>query len=197
MPVDKKYANDVAITDEYEALSILQKQWGDRTVRRLLARRNDEPHIEVAFYGSGYTREEYSSSEYYRVAPELVERLRRSAFVAGTPHWGYTDERDLRITESGSREYWRRRRQLEAEAARRILDLIAAWNGAADDFRRILTCALGAAGGGSDLRHRLLRDGDLTSPAIDSWVAGTGDPSREGQTKVLELLRDHFTALLP
>ena len=118
MSSDRKFENDAPVDDELTALDLLEKRWSDRTVRRLQARRNEEPFIEVAVYNSGYGSEEYTSSEYYRVTAELVAKLRQAGLVKGTPHWGYTDEREMSISDQGSRRYWELRRQKEADGAR-------------------------------------------------------------------------------
>jgi len=193
MPVGRKYENDAPMTDEYEALKLLKKEWGDRTVRRLLTRRNDEPHIEVAVYNSGYGSEEYTSSEYYRVAPELVAKLRQDGYVQGTPHWGYTDDRELQISDLGVAEWWRQRKSRQAAAAAEIRGLIASWDDTGNGFILILKRALDAdPNRRSDLLWHLAEGCASTPSVVERWLKDGAIPPAPEQAKILGLLRQYF-----
>ena len=113
-----KFENDVPISDVLEALGKLVEQYyggNFRARRRLITRRNDRdaPYIKVC-----YSRDfSYDTFEYYKVTPELVDELRAGGYVEGTPHWGYTDDDELAVTEHGIKvflEDWRRQKAAES-----------------------------------------------------------------------------------
>jgi hypothetical protein len=86
-------------------LDLLYREWGERRLdRRLLTPRRYQkrgPYVELAVYASGYTGEEWTSSDEIEVTEGVVERLRAQHYVQGTPEWGYTNNHELRITDAG------------------------------------------------------------------------------------------------
>lgn len=98
---DLKYQNESPITDLGEALILLLPE--RQSLKRLHSAQGQTPYIESALHNSGYTGELYTSSEYWLVATELVHELLRMGFVAGTPHFGYTDQSELRLTGYGDK----------------------------------------------------------------------------------------------
>ena len=114
---ERIYENEVPIDGEMEVLRLLVRGWNDRTVRRLHVG-GREPYLEVAVYSSGYTREEYTSSRYYKVTPAVVALLKSGGYVKGTPHWGYTDDNVLKVSRHGEEAFYAFRREQEAEEER-------------------------------------------------------------------------------
>lgn len=95
-------------TDIKAALRLLYPPWGSRTERTLHLRDLGEmkaPLIEVALYTSGYTGDCYTESTYHPVTPEIARTLVDNGWVRGTPHWGYTDDKELHITDAGERQH--------------------------------------------------------------------------------------------
>ncbi len=193
MPSDRKFKNDAPIGDALTALNLLEKRWGDRTVRRLHARRGEAPYVEVAFYSSGYGGDEYTSSDYYRVAADLVASLRQDHLVQGTPHWGYTDEREMSISDHGSRRYWELRREKEAAAARAVVDLIAVWNGSPADFCLMIERARDLDPERKwDLFRCLAAACDTAADTARSWAEGSSLPGPADREKAVGALKEYL-----
>lgn len=102
------YENDVPIADVMTALDLLKRGWNDGTTRELHLWPHAPPHIQIGHH------HDFSDSTYYRfiVAPELSEQLLSMGVVAGKPQWGYTEMRELRITERGEAYVWDERTRL-------------------------------------------------------------------------------------
>lgn len=97
----RKYENGEAVDKVEQVLELLSPGWNDRTVRTLWNRDPKEPYVEVALYNSGYTREEYSSSDYYLLTPRVVVILLELGCLDPTPYWGYSDPAELKINDRG------------------------------------------------------------------------------------------------
>lgn len=80
-------------------LALLLLEHGDRVESRLMTQVLSAPYIEVRIFTSGYTRDCYTSSEYYPVTAELAKTLER--YTRGRAHWGYTDEHERLISDHG------------------------------------------------------------------------------------------------
>jgi len=57
------------------------------------------PYIEELIYNGGYTGDEYSRSNYYRLNDEVTSALVTWGVVEGIPQWGYTETRVLRFAD--------------------------------------------------------------------------------------------------
>ena len=86
-----------AIDDLLLAFLLLQRGWNDGTQRKLMTPLERAPYIEKKIYGSGYTGDEYSGSEYYLVTDRLVTLLKQGHYLEGQKHHGYTDEQELSL----------------------------------------------------------------------------------------------------
>ena len=95
----RKYKNSEPVSDMVKVLLLLAGNFGDKTQRKLEVRTSEPPFVRVEHYGGHY--DEIFDTDYYSVTAEVVQELRRQGFVAGTPHWGYTDENEMKITERG------------------------------------------------------------------------------------------------
>jgi hypothetical protein len=95
---DREYVNDEPITDPLIVLDLLYTdRWEYKIDRRLFLpsayRRLDRPYINVDF--SDYR------STYFQVAEGVGEYLLRGYFIEGKKHWGFTDDTELTISDSG------------------------------------------------------------------------------------------------
>ena len=88
-----------AIDDPLLAFLLLQRGLSDRTWRRLMTPLGEPPYIEKQVFSSGYTREEYSGSEYYPISERVVAELVSGHYLEGRKYHGYTDERELSLRE--------------------------------------------------------------------------------------------------
>ena len=86
-----------AIDDLLLAFLLLRHGSNDGTRRRLMTPLGALPYIEMQIFGSGYTGEEYSGSEYYLVTDRVVTLLKQGSYLEGQKHYGYTDERELSL----------------------------------------------------------------------------------------------------
>lgn len=103
-----KYENENPIDDEFEALELLRQKSGKGSKIQIAFNAKEESFLEVGIYSSGYTGDELTRRYYYRITKELINRLKNAGYVKGTPHWGYTDERELRVTEFGENFFYRK-----------------------------------------------------------------------------------------
>jgi hypothetical protein len=93
------YENALPIADDLVVLDLLyDDRWEWKIERRLHIphpnlQRSEEPYVRVA-------RSEHSVLDFL-VAPGVGERLLGKYLVEGKKHWGYTDDRDLSITDAG------------------------------------------------------------------------------------------------
>jgi len=91
-----EYENDVPIGDDLVVLDLLYSdRWEWKIDRRLHLpfRGHGEPYVRVF-------RSEYTIWD-FRVAVGVGERLLARYLVEGKKHWGYTDDRDLSISDHG------------------------------------------------------------------------------------------------
>ncbi len=112
------FENDTPISDVLEALDKLVGQSRSKAERRLVTYRRDPdaPYVKVTFFGGDFS--DFARSKYYKVTPELVAELRAGRYVRGTPHWGYTDDNELQVSEHAESVIWEnRKRKWEAEEA--------------------------------------------------------------------------------
>jgi len=94
----REYENDAPINDDLVVLDLLyDDRWEWKIERRLylpLSQRHDEgPYVRVA-------RSEYSIWD-FRVTQEVSKRLLVRGLISGKKHWGFTDDRDLGISDQG------------------------------------------------------------------------------------------------
>lgn len=94
------FENDVPIDEPLIVLDLLYREWGTPTDRVLWNWDDEPPHVELGWYCGGYTKDLHSKSYYFLVDPWIVGFLRKG-YVKGTPKWGYTDQKELRITDAG------------------------------------------------------------------------------------------------
>lgn len=104
-----EFINATPIEDVWTVLDLLTKSWGDGTVRRLhVAHPRDRvrrpTHIEIM--RSSGSRDEYDSSDFYRVADNVVDALRAKGWVSGQKHWGYTDDKELHANDGGKTAFF-------------------------------------------------------------------------------------------
>ncbi len=96
-----KFENEEPIADPLEAFKLLRRGWGDRTERTLHLRWHDRsvhvPFIQVAVFSSGYTKEEFTSAEFFKVTREVAEVIQRHRLLEGEKHWGWTDSTKLTL----------------------------------------------------------------------------------------------------
>lgn len=98
-----KFENETPIENPMGALLLLVRPWQENSERILRRRKAFPLHVEVAWYGGGYTKEEFSGAKNYLVADEVASTLLGLGYVRGTPEMGYTDMTALVITESGKK----------------------------------------------------------------------------------------------
>ena len=111
-----------AIDDLLLAFLLLQCDWNDGTRRRLMTPLGAMPYIEKQIFGSGYTGDEYSGSDYYLVTDRVIALLLQGRYLEGQKHLGYTDERELALrADEFVYNTARALRQEFAEEARRFL----------------------------------------------------------------------------
>jgi len=94
-----EHENDVPIDDDIVVLDLLYSdRWEWKIDRRLHLpypnwRHKSEPYVRVM-------RSEFTVWDFL-VAPDVGERLLARWLVEGKKHWGYTDDRDLSISDHG------------------------------------------------------------------------------------------------
>lgn len=123
MPIRKLNAdgiavlNDVPIDDEWTVLDLLYRRWGDRTTRKI-SRWFEWPYLEIGHH------HDFSDSSYqrFRVTDRVVDALLDIGHLQGTPEWGYTNMRELTISDGGGHVLWERRKEMEIAT-----DLRADW----------------------------------------------------------------------
>lgn len=82
-----------------EALARMHVNWGDYRTEAVLFRNRFDgpPYIDRQHFCGAY--DSYSGAHRYFVTKEVSEQLFTEGLVVGTPHWGYTDDRECRLTE--------------------------------------------------------------------------------------------------
>ena len=99
-----KFENETPITEMHEALRLLVRPWGESSWRELLLYEKP-PYIKVTWVRDDHGHD-WNLSEYFLVTLEIVAELHEKLFVEGTPHMGYTDEKELRITQRGTEAFF-------------------------------------------------------------------------------------------
>lgn len=104
----REYENDEPIDDPLVVLDLLERGWNDSTIRTIERWPHSPVHVEIVHC------RDFSDSVYerYLVTERVVNSLKVGRDVAGTPKWGYTEDRSLRITEVGSARLWAAREAL-------------------------------------------------------------------------------------
>ncbi len=92
------------VTDLQEALVLLYEGMNDGTRRfiatdAILPDQTRGPMIRIEIYGSGYTRDQFSKSYDFPIAPATLDELQRAGVLSGTKQWGYTDNKRLSLNE--------------------------------------------------------------------------------------------------
>lgn len=91
-------------------LDLLCDSWNDRTDRTIERWPHAPPHVQVDSFCGEYDR--HSGTTRYLVAPEVADRMVGMRWVEGTKKWGYTEGRELRVTERGREHLWEERSRL-------------------------------------------------------------------------------------
>lgn len=103
----RTYENETPIREPMEVLWLMVPPWQEKSERILLVGNalygDEQPHVRVAWYCGGYTKEEFSGSDLWSVAHDVASQLLSLGYVRGTPQMGYTDNNRLIITEEGKR----------------------------------------------------------------------------------------------
>ena len=85
------------VSDKWDTLGLLIEQHNDGTRRKILrAEHFDYVRVE-SFYNSGNWAQDYD----FLVAPGVVDGLLAEHCIEGTPHMGYTDDKELHLTQRG------------------------------------------------------------------------------------------------
>ncbi len=88
------YINSIPINCKHMVLDLLyDDRWEYRIERRLYLSRSRPPYVRV------YWSENRCWD--FLVAAGLGERMLEEYLLQGTPHWGYTDNKDLTISDHG------------------------------------------------------------------------------------------------
>ena len=97
------FKNNVPIDEELAILDLLCPRWGDCTTREL----NDH-HVQHGPYVEIYHCHDHSDPEVvrFRIAKGAPAVLLRRGYVRGTVHWGWVDDKLLRITDKGRNYFW-------------------------------------------------------------------------------------------
>ncbi len=93
----RTYVNKVPIDDDLTVLDLL---YGSRGFKdNALIHTKKETYVVL---------DENDRATYFLVAPDTADYLKAHMLVVGTPHWGYTDEKHLRISPSGEARLYKR-----------------------------------------------------------------------------------------
>ncbi|MES2668653.1 MAG: hypothetical protein V4644_03120 [Patescibacteria group bacterium] len=96
------------ITELREALVLLYEHGSsERRIHLDLNRSRADgtigPVLRISVFGGGYLRDELTAEYDLIIAGHLVTELKQSGLLSGTPHMGYTDETELRLSEQAPR----------------------------------------------------------------------------------------------
>lgn len=101
-----EYENEEPVDDPMVVLDLVCRGWQDGTERCISLWPHSAPHVEVKHFSGGYER--YSGTDRYLVTQKAVDYLLSNHLVAGTPEWGYTNMRELRVSKRGEEVLWER-----------------------------------------------------------------------------------------
>ncbi len=96
--MNREYENDVPIDDDLVVLDLLYDDRWEWKIGRRLHLSYPNWHDKDAYVRVAWS--EYSVWDFV-VAPGVGERLLVQRLVEGKKHWGYTDDRDLAISDHG------------------------------------------------------------------------------------------------
>jgi len=99
--IRRAFVTSAPIDDVLTVLDLLYVSFFESKIDSTLETYEDAPFVKRAIYDSGYTRECFTRSDDYEVTPRVVAELRSRGLIQGTPHWGYTDNNESRISERG------------------------------------------------------------------------------------------------
>ncbi len=101
-----KFQNDTPINSVPIVLDLMDKRWNDGTTR-IISRWHKKfgDFIELGHH------HDFSDSliHRYSLADGLVDQMISDGFLTGTPQWGYTEMKSLRISSEGTR-FWNEER---------------------------------------------------------------------------------------
>lgn len=103
------FLNKDPIDDEWMALDLLVKRWGDNSTREIVRYfKKEGPYIEIGYH------HDFSASTWRRftITNRVAEALLAEGLAAGKPEWGYTDMKILRATDFGETRLYDRRSEL-------------------------------------------------------------------------------------
>lgn len=109
---DREFVNVEPIDDLLVVLDLLYKRWGDNTTRHIDLRFEEfGPYVEIGYH------HDFSYSRYSRfsVTQRVVDALLSRYLVEGKPQWGYTDMRQLSITNRGGDRLYDARKLANAD----------------------------------------------------------------------------------
>jgi hypothetical protein len=98
-----RFMNSAPIEEGLAILDLLCSRWGDCTVRELNTYHSHlGPYVEISYCY------EHSDPDVYRFSVELKASvaLHRLGYLKGTPHWGWTDDRLLQVSDRGRSFFW-------------------------------------------------------------------------------------------
>ena len=77
------FLNQEPIGDLEAALRLLERPWQSNSLHLLHCKKGEHPCIEIQTFRGGYTKDEYSSSEFYLLSLRVVEELLAQNCVSG------------------------------------------------------------------------------------------------------------------
>lgn len=97
-----------------EALARMYVSWGDHRTEAVLFRSRFTalPYIDRQHFCGPY--DSYSGAHRYFVTREVADRLVNEGLVVGTPHWGYTDDDECRLTQDARNRAFEQSQLFEA-----------------------------------------------------------------------------------
>jgi hypothetical protein len=109
--IDHLYENDEPIDDELVVLDLMSPGWNDGTTRSISLWPHAPSHVAIDHFSGGYDR--HSGTTRFLITERVHKSLLADRYIAGTPQWGYTCMRELRITPRGEEKYWNRWKELK------------------------------------------------------------------------------------
>jgi hypothetical protein len=119
-PYSHRETDDPKPVTEVTLALELMCRWG-RSLSRIHDRSNDRKEPRVYIETTTEPRHNGTPSiSRYLLDPAVLKVMREKYYVAGTPKLGYTDDRELKVTDAGQVAYHRQveaQKRLELEAA--------------------------------------------------------------------------------